>query len=748
LITRLEARRRSRDPAGIPEIFGGLVHESKAVRESAKTAARALGWEKTSAAILGLARQGAANQMRPVLEGLAAFESHRDVVVLLDRLVNVLAGDLRNQAILMLERKRLVLDMEKIVAAFEAIHSPYRISRVLGQGLFTSAYVARDEDDGLDVVVRVLRPEFAVQPQIRATFLDLSRQTRPRVHQNLVLTREVRAFPEHELYFVVRDHVDGVTLQSLINIDAPFPEQQIVSILSQIVAALAPLHRAQMVHRGIKPSNVFLTGSDHVVLGDPTLPVSAVGAALERLSYDYRYAAPELFAGSGTAGPAADLYALGCVAYELACGVAPFVADNPFELAGMHLHKPLEPHRLDSSACGASLKAILRKLLAKSQDERYTSADQVARAVQSLADSVGTIPYTAPEALPDRFSSAMRHEEAVSVVSFDPSTMAPSMGSIRPQIQIGRETIPKRLGRYEIIEKLGQGGMGSVYLARDPDLDREVALKVIEGIREADGNWRRRFRTEAMAAARLAHPGITQIYDVGEQDGVVYLTLEYVGGGSLSKLIRTEGPIEPNRAVRLVLQLAQAVDAAHERRIIHRDLKPSNVLLTEDGTPKISDFGLAKLVDQINEDQGQTHTGQALGTPGYMAPEQVRGELDKIGPTTDVYGLGTILYECLTGRRPFQGESLVSVAYRVLGQLPSPPRQIRPEIPVSLERICLKCLEKAPERRYPTAGAFADDLERFLAGKAITARPPGLWDRLRRFFALAKSLGDQVPPAG
>jgi serine/threonine protein kinase len=718
VIPRLEASRRSRDPAGIPEIFRGLVHESKAVRESAKTAARALGWEKTSASIMGLARRGAANEMRPVLDGLAAFESHHDVVVLLDRLVNVLAGDLRNQAILMLERKRLVLDMERTVAAFETIHSPYRISRVLGQGLFTSAYAARDEEDGLDVVVRVLRPELAVQPQIRAAFLDLSRQTRSVVHQNLVLTREVRAFPEHELYFVVRDHVDGVTLQSLINTGTPFPEEQIASILGQIVAALAPLHRVQMVHRGIKPSNVFLTGGDHVVLGDPTLPVPALGAALERLSYDYRYVAPELFEGSGTAGPAADLYAMGCVAYELICGRPPFLADNPFELAGMHLHKPLEPLSLDRSPCSPALKALLRRLLAKSHADRYTSTDQVARALQSLANSGASSPKMAAEALAVRFASAAQHEEAVSVVSFDPNTIAPSINSIRPKIHFGREPLPDRLGRYDIVRKLGEGGMGAVYLARDVQLDRQVALKVIEGIGGAGGSELRRFRIEATAAARLAHPGITQIYDVGEQDGNVYLTLEYVGGGSLSKLLRAGGPMQPEGAVRLVLQLARAVHAAHQNGIIHRDLKPGNVLLTENGAPKISDFGLAKLVDQINDDEALTNPGQALGTPGYMAPEQVRGELDKVGPATDVYGLGTILYECLTGRRPFHGGSL-SVAYQIVEQMPPPPRQIRPEIPVSLEHICLKCLDKDPHKRYAGADRLAQALQEFLAGEVL-----------------------------
>jgi serine/threonine protein kinase len=766
LIARLEAYRRSRDPAGIPEIFRGLVHESREVRERAKMAARALGWEKTSAAILGLARLGAANQVRPVLEGLAAFESHRDVVVLLDRLVHLLKGDLRNQVILMLERKRLVLDMENIVAVFQAIRSPYRISRVLGQGLFTSAYAAQDEQDALDVVVRVLRPEFAGQPQVRAAFLDLSRQVRPLVHQNLVLTREVHAFPEHELYFVVRDHVDGVTLQSLINTGTPFSEHQIGAIVSQIVAALAPLHRLRMVHGGVKPSNVFLKEGDHVVLGDPALPVPALAASPERLSYDYRYAAPERFKGSGTVGPSADLYAIGCVAYELTCGRPPFVADNPFELAGMHLHQPLVPPSRGSGALSPSLAALLVKLLAKLPAERYTSTDQVARTLESLAEFGGTFPYMAPEGSPARFSSALRHEEAVSVVSFDPSTAAPSLGSFRSEVQSRPELMPKRLGRYEILRKLGQGGMGTVYLARDIKLQRQVALKVIEGMREVGGSRLVRFQREAMAAARLAHPGIVQIYDLGEQDGILYLTLEYVGGGSLSQLLRADGPIAPERTARLLLQLAQAVHAAHSGGIIHRDLKPSNVLLTENGTPKISDFGLAKLIDQINEDEGAlTHTGEPLGTAVYMAPEQVRGELDSIGEVTDVYGLGTIFYECLTGHRPFRGES-TAVAYQIVEQSPQSPRQSRPEVPISLERICLKCLEKDPRNRYAGANQLAQALEQFLTGdgeeepteneptrsdekpKEGRPTPPAsgeeplptsrgtLWARVRRWFVL------------
>jgi serine/threonine protein kinase len=290
------------------------------------------------------------------------------------------------------------------------------------------------------------------------------------------------------------------------------------------------------------------------------------------------------------------------------------------------------------------------------------------------------------------------------------------LSAIVPEVQRPREPMPKRLGRYEIVRKLGQGGMGTVYLARDASLQRLVALKVIAGMREVGGSQFVRFQREAMAAARLSHPGIVQIYDLGEQEGVLYLTLEYVGGGSLSHLLRTEGPMAPERTARLLLQLAQAVQAAHDEGIIHRDLKPSNVLLTENGTPKISDFGLAKLIDQINEDEGAaTRLGEALGTPAYMAPEQVRGELDSIEGATDVYGLGTIFYECLTGHRPFRGESS-AVAYQIVEQSPPSPRQSRPDVPISLERICLKCLEKDPGNRYAGADDLARALEQFLAG--------------------------------
>ena len=725
LILRLESWRRSRDPEGIPTIFASLLHGSEHVRELAKRAVRGFGWEKISAGVLDLARRGDQARCGPVLAGLAAFEAHRDVVVLLDRLVSLLKGELRNQAILMLERKQLVLNMEKTAAVFREIQSPYAIDRVLGQGLFTSAYAARDQDDGLNVVVRVLRPEFAGQPAIRARFLDVSRQARRFVHQNLVLTREVRAVPERDLYFAVRDHVDGVTLQSLITAGTDFSAERILKILTQIARALAPQHRVKMAHAGVKPSNIFVRADDDIALGDPGLPVSILGTSLPRLSYDYRYAAPEMFQGTGEFPPAVDQYAIGCIAHEMACGRPPFVADNPYELASFHLLKPLDPLGLSESTLGAPFAELVFKMLAKSPAERFESIEEIADALMAMRAGLqpGDI-RSAPEPEPGTFPYAATTPpplaEAVSIFTFDPRTCAPSligapMTGAPTAIPPGRSesSMPPQLGRFRTVRVLGKGGMGTVYLARDMELDRLVAIKVLDNMDRVDQTSVARFRREAVAAARLRHPGIMQIFDIGEQNGVMYLALEYVAGGSLSQRLRNDGPLGVEEAVRLVILLAQAVHAAHLQGVIHRDLKPGNVLLHEDGSPRIADFGLARLDSYTGENEAATMVGMPLGTPGYMAPEQVSGDLAAIGPETDVYGLGTILYQCLTGRVPFPGTA-ISALYQVMNAPPAPPRSIRPEIPAALERICLKCLEKKPGDRFAGAYRLAAALERFL----------------------------------
>jgi serine/threonine-protein kinase len=282
---------------------------------------------------------------------------------------------------------------------------------------------------------------------------------------------------------------------------------------------------------------------------------------------------------------------------------------------------------------------------------------------------------------------------------------------------------------YEVQAVLGRGGMGVVYQARHLRLGRTVALKMLLAGAAATADERARFLREARAVAALRHPNVVQVHDVGEHEGRPYFTMEYVEGGSLAqKLAGAPQPARP--AAALVATLAEAVQAAHRGGIVHRDLKPANVLLAADGTPRVTDFGLAR---QLQGGDEITLSGVPMGTPSYMAPEQARGQRGAVGPAADVYALGAILYELLTGRPPFRAETAVATLQQVLADDPVPPARLNPQVPRDLETICLKCLEKDPRRRYPTAAALADDLRRFDRGESIAARPAGWPERAAKW---------------
>jgi tetratricopeptide (TPR) repeat protein/tRNA A-37 threonylcarbamoyl transferase component Bud32 len=322
-----------------------------------------------------------------------------------------------------------------------------------------------------------------------------------------------------------------------------------------------------------------------------------------------------------------------------------------------------------------------------------------------------------------------------------PSAGAPPAGLADGSVKIGPATPGAASGQgprvagYEILGVLGRGGMGVVYKARQMKLNRLVALKMVVAGAHAGPAQLARFYTEAEAVARLHHPGIVQIYEVGEHDGLPFFSLEYVEGGSLNQKIHGL-PQPPRDAAEIVAQLARAMAVAHEHGIIHRDLKPANILLAAGQTMhpdssgvrvscptcKITDFGLAK---RLEDDSNQTKSGTLMGTPNYMAPEQARGETHEIGPLADLYSLGAILYELLTGRPPFVGLTMWETIAQVREQEPVPPTRLQPKCPRDLETICLKCLRKEAYQRYASCEALADDLGHFLAGEPIQARPVG-----------------------
>lgn len=305
-------------------------------------------------------------------------------------------------------------------------------------------------------------------------------------------------------------------------------------------------------------------------------------------------------------------------------------------------------------------------------------------------------------------------------------------------------TEPQSLGRFQIQHELGRGGSGVVFKAFDPSLKRDVALKIPRGEGLVSSDARQRFLREAEAAAGLDHPHLVPVYDVGEAGSVCFIASAYCAGSDLAKWQRERNePVDARLAATLVAVLANAIDHAHSRGVLHRDLKPSNILLFPDPmpaaipggealpfTPRIADFGLAKLVESSWE---ETRTSVILGTPLFMAPEQATGRESDSRPHADIYSLGAILYQLLTGRTPFEGPTLLTVLDRVRHDEPVPPRSRRPDVPRDLETICLKCLQKAPLDRYATAADLAAELHRFVAGEAIQARPIGLFGRIRNW---------------
>lgn len=328
-------------------------------------------------------------------------------------------------------------------------------------------------------------------------------------------------------------------------------------------------------------------------------------------------------------------------------------------------------------------------------------------------------------------SEREREPESIDSQDAEATVVYPATASESPQSAENPEaqtSLQRDFGNYVLLEELGRGGMGVVYKARQKNPNRIVAVKMILGGRMASDDDLQRFLNEAESSARLEHRYIVTVYEVGEHEGHHYFSMEYVEGESLADKLRT-GPLPPQQAARYIMLCARGLQYAHDHGVLHRDLKPSNIMIDEHDDPRIMDFGLAKRVD---DSKHHTLTGTVLGTPSYMSPEQATGDTRKISNRSDVYSLGAVLYELLTGRPPFCADNHLDTLLHVVQSEPVPPRLLNPKVDVDLENICLKCLEKNPKDRYPSAGALADDLERYLRGDAVQARSTNVFDRLTR----------------
>jgi eukaryotic-like serine/threonine-protein kinase len=306
------------------------------------------------------------------------------------------------------------------------------------------------------------------------------------------------------------------------------------------------------------------------------------------------------------------------------------------------------------------------------------------------------------------------------------------------------DSLPRDFGPYELLAEIGRGGMGVVYKARQKALDRVVAVKMILATHLASPEHIRRFQVEAWTAAHVRHSNITQIHDVGQYHGQHYFAMEYVEGESLAQRIARE-TLDFETIVRLIIAVARAVDHLHAHGIVHRDLKPSNILLDSDEQPYVTDFGLAKVFVPGSE---ATATGVIAGTPSYMAPEQASGRSAEVGPAADIYSLGAIVYELLTGEPPFRQESPLDTLLDILGREPRYPRQINPKVPRGLELICLKCLAKSPAERYASAAALADDLERFARHEPLAVQPPDVFQKVAQWTRRRPALACRLAALG
>ena len=370
------------------------------------------------------------------------------------------------------------------------------------------------------------------------------------------------------------------------------------------------------------------------------------------------------------------------------------------------------------------LQEALVAYLEAVEADRAPEAEELLARYPEFADELAE--FLANRDQIDQLAAPLRQavEVAQRTIVNDAPTLAP--GTTLPP-QVG--TSIRYFGEYELLEEIARGGMGVVFRARQTTLKRIVALKMILSGQLAGEEEVKRFYAEAEAAAKLDHPNIVPIFEIGQHDGQHYFSMSFIEGESLAHKV-ADGPVAPREAAELVKKIAVAIAYAHTEGVIHRDLKPGNVLVDRDGEPRITDFGLAK---RVEGDSDLTSTGQVVGTPSYMPPEQASGKLDEVGPLADVYAAGGVLYCLLTARPPFQAANPLDTLLQVLEKDPVPVRDLVPQVPRDLETICLKCLEKEPRRRYGSAGEFAEDLQRFLDGEPVKARPISRPARLWRW---------------
>jgi len=578
----------------------------------------------------------------------------------------------------------------------------YQVLERLGAGAMSTVYKARDEKLERMVALKILPP--ARTPDSAKRFEREARAISALNHPNIAV---IYAFEQDdEMRFLALEYVSGGTMADRItrckkDHQAPTP-REVVDACLQIAAGLAHAHRRGVVHRDVKAENVLVSEDGMLKVTD--FGVAKVGGDSQlteegSLVGTMAYMAPEQILGE-TVDRRADIFSFGVLAFQIATGELPFdpihTAQLNYEIVNAPTPK-LDEYRGDLPEAFCEL---IYKTLEKRPGDRLQDLDEAVETLEEIRANLrtGSANATGP---------------------------MPTYERPRREIEIG-----ETLGRYRVLSKIGEGGMGTVYRAQDITLDRPVALKTLKALTFVDPERKKRFLQEAKAASALNHPNIVTIHEADEQSGVSFIAMEFVEGETLDRRI-ARGPLGLNESLRIAIQIADALAAAHAAGIVHRDLKPSNVMLADDGRVKLLDFGLAKLGEDVlttseAADAPKTEEGAILGTAAYMSPEQAEGRL--IDSRSDVFSFGSLLYELETGRRAFDGDSKVSVLAAIVQKQPTPLAELAPETPSELDRIVGRCLRKAPGRRFQHMGdvkvALEDLLEDYEQGRLAPAERP------------------------
>jgi serine/threonine protein kinase len=542
----------------------------------------------------------------------------------------------------------------------------YRLHEVLRWGGAGAVYRAHDTLMTREVAIKVLPADSANEPGYQEQFRNEASIAAQLNNPNIIPIYEAGEI-DGRLYLVM-PVLDGLDAQTLLRRDGPMSPRLAVRVIEQAATALAAAHESGLVHGDVKPSNLFVVGGEFVYLVD--FGVGAHAAAhpsLDSTGADvaagsWPYLAPERIGSDAARHPATartDIYALACTLYECLTGQPAVQGESPDEIVAAHVQsEPPKPTDIDS-AIPTDFDRVVARGMAKDPDDRYQTVHELAFAARdALASATGATPAA-----------------ATSEVEF---------------------------GRYRLVELLGQGGMGAVHRARDTALGREVAVKLLRPELATEPGYQERFRREAYAAGRLASPNIIPIYEAGEIDGRLYLVMPIIDGIDVHAVLNRDGPMTPHKAVRVVEQVAAALDAAHKSGLVHRDVKPSNLLMVGEEFVYLIDFGLVHEATAAR----LTRTNIAPGTPAYMAPERFKsGTIPDA--RADVYSLACVLYECLTGRMPYSGGGVEGVALAHIHNEVPKPSGIDAGIPVAFDAVIARGMAKQPEDRYQSANELA-----------------------------------------